>query len=100
LTGGPERFVTVRGCPPITPPPPKARPPAPPRDAALRCKLLTYRGGHSIWVIAYHLLKDGKPYSELGGNYFDRLQSERLTRYNLKCLERNGYKVTLEPSTV
>ncbi len=56
--------------------------------------------GHSILVILYHLLKDGTPYSELGGNYFDRLQPERLTHYYVKRLERLGHKVTLEPCTV
>ncbi len=50
--------------------------------------------GHSILVILYHLLKDGTPYSDLGGNYFDRLQPERLTRYYVKRLERLGHKVT------
>lgn len=55
--------------------------------------------GHSILVILYHLLKDGTPYSELGGNYFDRLQPERLTRYHVRRLEQLGHKVTLEPCT-
>jgi transposase len=55
--------------------------------------------GHSILVILYHLLKDETPYSELGGNYFDRLQPERLTRYHVRRLEQLGHKVTLEPCT-
>ncbi len=55
--------------------------------------------GHSILVILYHLLKDGTPYSELGGNFFDRLQPERLTRYHVRRLEQLGHKVVLEPCT-
>ncbi len=55
--------------------------------------------GHSILVILYHLLKHGTCYSDLGGDFFDRLQPERLTRYHVKRLECLGHKVTLEPCT-
>ena len=37
---------------------------------------------HSILVIAYHLLRDGASYRELGGDYFDHLNADRLTRYH------------------
>lgn len=50
---------------------------------------------HSILVIAYHLLRDGQPYRELGGDFFDRLQADRLTRYHTKRLTALGYTVTL-----
>jgi Domain of unknown function (DUF5615) len=36
---------------------------------------------HSILVIAYHVLRDGQSYRELGSDYFDHLNAERLTRY-------------------
>ena len=52
--------------------------------------------GHSILVIFYHMLKTGTSYTDLGGDFFDRLQPERLTRYYVKRLERLGHKVTLE----
>jgi transposase len=52
--------------------------------------------GHSILGILYHLLKHDVPYSDLGGNYFDRLQPQRQTKYHVKRLESLGYKVTLE----
>ncbi len=55
--------------------------------------------GHSILKIAYHILKDGMPYKDLGGSYFDRLDPKRLTRYLVRRLERLGHKVTLEPAT-
>ena len=52
--------------------------------------------GHSILVIFYHMLKTGMSYTDLGGDFFDRLEPERLTRYYVKRLERLGHKVTLE----
>jgi transposase len=50
---------------------------------------------HSILVIAYHVLRDGVSYRELGGDYFDRLNIDRLTRYHTKRLAALGYTVTL-----
>jgi len=52
--------------------------------------------GHSMLVIFYHGLKAGTSDAELGGDFFDRLEPERLTRYYIKRLERLGHKVTLE----
>jgi hypothetical protein len=46
---------------------------------------------HGILVIAYHLLRDGASYRELGGDYFDRLNIDRLTRYHTKRLAALGY---------
>lgn len=53
--------------------------------------------GHSILGAIYHMLKDRKPYHELGPDYFDRLNPERLTRHLVKRLEALGHKVILEP---
>ena len=53
---------------------------------------------HSILVIAYHLLRDGQSYRELGGDYFERLHADRLTRYHTKRLAALGYAVTLTKS--
>ncbi len=53
--------------------------------------------GHSMLVIFYHLLKRGTTYADLGGDFFERLEPERLTRYYVKRLERLGHKVTLKP---
>jgi transposase len=50
---------------------------------------------HSILVIAYHVLRDGQSYREVGGDYFDRLNADRLTRYHTKRLAALGYAVTL-----
>jgi len=51
---------------------------------------------HSILVIYYHMIKNGTPYSDLGGDFFDRLQAQSLTRYYVRRLEALGHKVTLE----
>lgn len=53
--------------------------------------------GHTILVIVYHILKRGTIYEELGGNYLDRLEPERMTRQLVRRLEQLGHKVTLEP---
>jgi len=52
--------------------------------------------GHSILVILYYLLKEGTQYADLGADFFDRLEPQRLIRYYVKRLERLGHKVTLE----
>ena len=51
---------------------------------------------HSRLVIFYHMLKEGTAYADLGSNFFDTLQTQRLTRYYLKRLEALGHKVILE----
>jgi transposase len=53
--------------------------------------------GHSLLVIIYHMLKFDTEYQELGADYFDRLEPERLRRYLVKRLERLGFQVTLTP---
>jgi hypothetical protein len=53
---------------------------------------------HSVLVIPYHVLRDHQPYSDLGADYFDRLDRTRLERRYVRQLERLGYAVTLTPS--
>jgi len=52
---------------------------------------------HSLLVIIYHILSDKQPYSDLGADYFDKVDTERLTRQALRRLEALGYTVTLTP---
>ena len=52
---------------------------------------------HSLLVIVYHVLKNNVEYCDLGPDYFDRLEPERLRRYLVKRLERLGYDVMLSP---
>lgn len=53
--------------------------------------------GHSILVIMYHLLKDKSEYRDLGEDFFERQQPNRLRRYLVNRLERLGYHVSLTP---
>ena len=53
---------------------------------------------HSVLVIAYHVLRDRRPYTDLGADYFDRLDVQRVERYHLSRLRQLGYDVTLTPS--
>jgi transposase len=52
--------------------------------------------GPTILVMIYHLLQNGTSYSELGADYFDRLDTERLTRTLVRRLERLGHEVVLK----
>lgn len=53
---------------------------------------------HRVLVILYHLLRDHQPSSDLGADYFDRLDRTRRERRYVHQLERLGYVVTLAPS--
>jgi hypothetical protein len=54
--------------------------------------------GHTLLVIVYHVLQRGTSYTELGADFLDRLEPERLTRQLVHRLEKLGHKVTLEPA--
>ncbi len=53
--------------------------------------------GHTMLEMMYHMLKNGVDYHELGHDYLDKLQPQRLTRYLVKRLELLGHQVTLNP---
>ncbi|HEX4208180.1 MAG TPA: IS110 family transposase [Ktedonobacteraceae bacterium] len=55
---------------------------------------------HSLLVIIYHLLHDKKPYTDLGADYFDKLDTAHLERHHVRRLEQLGYTVTLIPAQV
>jgi transposase len=52
---------------------------------------------HSILVIAYHVLTRREPYRDLGPNYFDEHQRERVEERLVRRLKRLGYTVELKP---
>lgn len=52
--------------------------------------------GHSILVIAYHILKNRASYHELGGDYFDRQNVELQRARYIRKLEALGLKVKVE----
>lgn len=51
--------------------------------------------GHSILVIIYECLSQGKTYQELGHDYFDRVQKRALTERCVRKLRDLGYEVAL-----
>jgi transposase len=53
---------------------------------------------HALLVIRYHLLRDHKPYVDLGANYFDRWDTEWIQRRYVQRLAQLGYSVTLTPA--
>ncbi len=51
---------------------------------------------HSLLVIAYHVIKDGQPYQELGANFYDQRSQEIIVRRLTKRLEELGFNVSLQ----
>lgn len=54
---------------------------------------------HSILKIAYYLIQRGTVYQELGSDYFDQRDRQRLTKRLTRRLEGLGYAVTLSEQT-
>jgi len=44
-------------------------------------------------------LRTGRSYQELGGDFFDKRDRERIARRQVVRLRRLGYEVTLAPAT-
>jgi hypothetical protein len=53
---------------------------------------------HSLLVIIYHVLREKQPYTDLGADYFDKLDTARIERHHVRRLEQLGYTVTLTPT--
>ena len=53
---------------------------------------------HAILVTAYHLLARKTTYQDPGADYYDRRHAERVRHRAIHTLERQGYRVTLEPA--
>ena len=57
------------------------------------------RGRAQLITIAWHVLTTGRPYQDLGADYFaGRLDPEIETRRLVAKLQAQGYTVTLEPA--
>jgi transposase len=54
--------------------------------------------GHSLLIIAYHVLKRRVDFQDLGPTYFDERDRTNVERRLVRRLERLGYKVALEPT--
>jgi transposase len=52
--------------------------------------------GHQILEIAFHIMRDGVTYDELGPDYFDRRHRDRTVRRHVRQLEALGFHVTIE----
>lgn len=55
---------------------------------------------HTVLVIIYYVLRDKKPYTNLGADYFDQLDRTRVQLHHVRRLEQLGYEVTLTPKQV
>lgn len=82
--------------------------------AAIRCKdsylysryqrIAARRGGkraliaiaHSMLLAIYHILKELRPYQDLGNNYYTSRNEEKIRKRNIKSLESLGYQVVLQ----
>lgn len=53
---------------------------------------------HRILRIAFHILKTGGSYQELGANYHDDRTKAQLEKRHTKALERLGFQVSLVPA--
>ena len=53
---------------------------------------------HAILISAYHVLARQIPYRDLGPDYYDYRHADRVRRRAIATLERQGYRVTLEPA--
>jgi transposase len=51
----------------------------------------------SILTAVYHMLKQGIPYRDLGANYFNHRDKERIKDKMIRSLRELGFAVTLEP---
>jgi len=53
---------------------------------------------YHVLVVIYHVLKRKTTYQELGADYLDRHDKDRLLASLVRRLEGMGHRVTLEPS--
>ena len=53
---------------------------------------------HAMLVTVYHLLARRTTFRDPGADYYDRRHAERVRRRAIQTLERQGYRVMLEPA--
>lgn len=55
---------------------------------------------HKLLIAAYHVLRTGRPYQDLGEHYLDQLDQRGTARHLVRRLERLGYQVSVsKPAT-
>ena len=52
---------------------------------------------HSILVTAYHMLKHKRHYMELGGDFFDVINRDKVRNRLVQRLIKLGFEVKLKP---
>ena len=52
---------------------------------------------NSLIQVLWHLLTHRKPYADLGANYFEQINKQRLTQSLVRRLEKLGHTVALQP---
>jgi transposase len=55
---------------------------------------------HSLLVTVYFMLRDNKPYQDLGVDYFDKLNPQQRIRYHVRRLQELGQEVQLSSIAV
>lgn len=68
------------------------------------CKLAARRGSkraivavaHSMILAIYHILKSREHFVDLGSEYFNTINAEKIKNRNIKSLENLGYSVSLQ----
>jgi transposase len=55
---------------------------------------------HSLLVTVYFMLRDNKPYQDLGADYFDKLNPQYRIRYHVRRLQELGQEVQLSSIAV
>jgi transposase len=53
---------------------------------------------HAMLVTAYHLLARKTTYQDPGADDYERCHADRARRRAIQTLERQGYRVSLEPA--
>lgn len=53
---------------------------------------------HSLLVTVYFMLRDNKPYKDLGADYFDKLNPQQRIRYHVRRLQELGQVVEVLPA--
>jgi hypothetical protein len=54
---------------------------------------------HALLVTGYILIWTGRTFEDLGEDYFDLVDRDRLTKRLVRRLERLGHQVSLQPAT-
>jgi transposase len=52
---------------------------------------------HSLLVTVYFMLRDNKPYKDLGVDYFNKVNPQQRIRYHVRRLQELGQEVELSP---